>query len=275
MNYKTSFKRIINIIFLLILLIPVFLCSDRKEKTGFIIAHRGASGHAPENTLSAVNLAIKYNADLIEIDVHQSKDNALVVIHDYTLDRTTNSAGNISDMVYGDSGKTVDAGSWYDKIFKNEPLPVLEDVMLAVKGKSKLLIEVKGSSERYPGIEGRITDLIKKHGAYDWCIVQSFNFDIVKKVYEIDRKIEVHYLTGDKIEELPFIKDKNKLPDYEFLKAINPSWKSVTKENVKILHSLNFKSFVWTVNDSAKIEEIFNLGVDGVITNYPDYKENK
>jgi glycerophosphoryl diester phosphodiesterase len=117
-----------------------------------IIAHRGASGSAPENTLAAIELAIANKADMIEIDIHQTKDGKLVVIHDDKLDRTTTGKGKINELTLEEIKKH-DAGSWFNTSFSNEKVPELKEVLELINGKCKLLIEIKGKPSDYSGLE--------------------------------------------------------------------------------------------------------------------------
>jgi len=104
------------------------LSSIEKQDDFIVIAHRGATGYAPENTLPAIKKAIGLGANYIEIDVHQSKDEAVVVIHDYSVDRTTNGSGKVLDLTLEEL-KTLDAGSWYDSSFAGTQIPTLDEAI--------------------------------------------------------------------------------------------------------------------------------------------------
>lgn len=126
-----------------------------------IIAHRGASGHAPENTMAAFELAERMEADFIELDVRLSKDGELVVIHDKTVDRITNRTGDVGDYTLEEL-QGMDAGSYYGKTFSEQKLLSLEDVLARFYGRIGLLIEVK-DPQHYPGIEEKLAEALRRH----------------------------------------------------------------------------------------------------------------
>ena len=140
---------------------------------GLIIAHRGASGLAPENTLAAIKKAIELKADLIEIDVHQTKDSIIVVIHDKKINRTTSGKGRVKDLFYKEI-RRYDAGKWFDPKFEGERVPTLEEVLRLVHGQTKLLIEIKGDDNFYPNIEKHVYEILKTYNAQNWCEIHSF-----------------------------------------------------------------------------------------------------
>lgn len=267
----SGIRQLINLFVLFLILLPAS-CTKKSPSYGLIVAHRGASGLAPENTYAAIQKAIECKADMIEIDVHQTVDGALPVIHDYTVDRTTDGSGEVYGLMQDEISYVLDAGSWFNEYFKGEHIPRLGDVISLVKGKAKLLIELKGNSNKYPKLAELVTRKIQQKSAKDWCIIQSFDYDLLKKVHELDDEIELHYLYGADVKGLPFIIKTDKTPDYSFFTAVNINWKFAGRENIELLHSHNFKTFIWTVNDSLKIEELFKWGADGVITNFPNFK---
>ena len=238
-----------------------------------IIAHRGASGLAPENTIAAINKALEYNVDRIEIDVHQTKDNKIVVMHDHTLDRTTNGSGEIKQFTYNDLIK-LDAGSWFAPKFKNEKIPLLDDVLKIVNGKSELIIEIKLGSKYYPNIERNIIDVIRKNNALDWCIIHSFDTQILEKIHRIEPNIRLQKILFGKLSFIPII-ISNKIEYYDFDKypfitEYNINYNFANKRIIDKLHKLGKKVNVWTVNNENKINKLINLKIDGIITNYPN-----
>lgn len=245
-----------------------------KKTTPLVIAHRGASGYAPENTLAAVQKALDMNADLIEVDIHLSKDGELIVIHDATLERTTNGAGevvkkNVSDL------KTLDAGSWFGDEFKGEPIPTLKEVMELINGQSVILIEIKkGKAGNYQGIEQKTVDLIRELKAESWSIVQSFESEAVKNTYDIAPDIEVHKLIVRDFPFIPLYHDgtfrTGSVYSFDYAKAINPYYRLITQRFINQTHKRGMKVFTYTVNEEADIQRMIEMGVDGIITNYPD-----
>ena len=247
--------------------------SNQKKRKVAIIAHRGASGNAPENTLSAVKLAIGIKVDMIEIDVHLSKDNIPVVIHDNILDRTTNGKGKVKDYTISDL-KTLDAGNWFSKNYQHERIPTLEEVIDLTKGNCILLIEIKNGSSIYPNIENIIIDTIKNKKAEKDCIIQSFEDEVLDNLRKLKCPIEIQKLVTRDIPFLPLHLDSKlkfgSILDYKNVTAINPYYKSVNKDFVDKIHASGKKTFIWTVDKEIEMNRLINLGVDGIITNFPE-----
>lgn len=151
--------------------------SAGEEKQVENIAHRGAAAYAPENTIASYDLAVDMKADYIEIDVQRSKDGELVVIHDTSVDRTTDGSGKVGDLTLEEM-KSLDAGSWKGEQFAGEEIPTFEEVLDRYHGKVGILIEMK-SPELYPGIEEQVADALKERHLdtpqNEKIILQSFN----------------------------------------------------------------------------------------------------
>ncbi|WP_088009050.1 glycerophosphodiester phosphodiesterase [Indiicoccus explosivorum] len=140
-----------------------------------LIAHRGWSGIAPENTLSAIRLALEEpKIKAIEIDINMTKDGIPVVFHDKDVDRTTNGTGAVKDLTLAEL-KTLDAGSWFGPEFAGERVPTLEEVLALVQGEKHLYIELKQLGDLYWGLELKTIELIKKFGLEDRCSLISFD----------------------------------------------------------------------------------------------------
>lgn len=237
-----------------------------------IIAHRGGANLAPENTLAAFKNAIKLGVDMIEIDVHLSKDGKIIVIHDEKINRTTNGKGTIKDMTSAEI-KKYDAGSKFDKKFKNEKIPTLDEVMETLNGKVKLLIEIKDGDELYPGLEKKVVETIHKYNAVNWVIVQSFNENSVLRVRKMDPSITTFYLLGRNFNDFYSNVAKEVNAGNAVIKkydGIAPHYSMLSSEKVKIFHKAGFKIFTWTVDKPKDMKKIINMNVDGIITNSPD-----
>ena len=258
-------------------------CADKKEtdksmkkfetdKNPIIIAHRGGAKLAPENTLASFDNAIALGVDMIEIDVHLSKDAEIIVIHDETLNRTTNGSGEIKDLTLHDI-KKYDAGSWFGEDFKNEKVPTLAETLQTINGQCKLLIEIKGGDERYPGLEEKIIQTIKEHNATKWVIVQSFNKNSILRIKEMYPELMTYYLLGRNFNEFySEISDqmsKGNNVEREF-NGVAPHYKSLDKNKVAFLHNAGYGVFTFTVNDKSDMQKVIEIGVDGVITDSPD-----
>ena len=148
-----------------------------------IFAHRGASGEAPENTLAAFKLGLAQGCDAFELDVHLSKDGQIVVIHDGTIDRTTDGLGAVNEMTVEEL-KAFDAGSWFDEKYRGERIPLLEEVFDITPGHIIINIEIKGS---YNGqLEPALIDLLKKRDRLDTVVISSFDWKSLRYIKELE-----------------------------------------------------------------------------------------
>lgn len=244
-----------------------------NNRNPIVVAHRGASGYAPENTMAAIKKAITMGVDMIEIDVQLSKDKEVVLMHDLTVDRTTNGKGKVRDL-YLEEIKKLDAGKWFSSEFLGEKVPTLEEVIQAINGQCKLLIEVKRVKSKKLEIENKIVQLINKYNAYNWCIVQSFETQVIKNIQALDKSIECHKLVTMNISVLPLHIDSRiktgTIYKYKTVQSINPYFKMLNKRKVNKIHSRGQKIITWTVNEPEDMKRMIEMGVDGIITNYPD-----
>ena len=243
-----------------------------KHENINVIAHRGASKFAPENTMAAVKLALNSNAAYIEIDVHQTLDSTLILMHDESLDRTTNGSGLIKDKTYAEMQK-LDAGKWFSEEYTNEKVPTLESVMQLVNGRANLIIEIKKGNDYYPGIEQNIIKIIRKYKAENWVVIHSFHSDILKKVHAIAPDIKLHKLIFAKFKFVPFIISKKPeildMDELDFVDTYSINYFFTNKEIINLLKSKGKKINVWTVDDPQTAKELIALGIDGIITNNP------
>jgi len=216
------------------------------------IGHRGAMGYAPENTLLSIRKAIELGADWVEIDVHLA-NRQLFVIHDETLDRTTNGKGKLSDYSIAIL-RALDAG-------RGEKIPTLQEVIEETKGKVGLNIELKGIATG-EAVAIQLLALDKEHK--EQILVSSFLMEELVKVPQIDTTIKLGVLAGKDV-SLAF-DWANKLNAY----SIHLSLKQTTSESVQQARNAGLKLLVYTVNKKNDIAWMKLLGVDGVFTNYPD-----
>ncbi|WP_173915474.1 glycerophosphodiester phosphodiesterase [Halobacillus sp. Marseille-Q1614] len=239
---------------------------DRKQTLN--IAHRGASGYAPENTIAAFDKAVEMKADMFEVDVQMSKDGELVLIHDTTLDRTTDGSGNVGDFTYEELQK-LDAGSWFGEEFAGEKIPTLGEVLDKYRGKIGILIELK-SPALYPGIEEKVAEELKARNLdkpeNDKIIVQSFNHESVQKVHELLPSMPLGVLLGN-----TEVTDEQLSEFASYAEYFNPNKAMITKEFVDRLHSFDLQTQPYTVRDQASADYLLKAGVDGIITDFPDY----
>jgi glycerophosphoryl diester phosphodiesterase len=230
------------------------------------MAHRGWSGKAPENTMSAIMLAINEPAvKAIEIDVQLSKDGVPVVIHDYTLDRTTNGTGYVKDHTFDELLK-LDAGSWFGKTFAGAKIPTLEEVLLAARGKCSVNIELKAAGGQiYPDIERKVVVLIDQLQMQSEVYVTSFNHELVKRVRQINSSIK----TGLIIDGRPtLIREQLKETGAS---ALSMAFPYLTPDFVTPLIQEGISIIAWTVNDSVMIEAVAKMHPEiQICTNYPE-----
>ena len=231
-----------------------------------IFAHRGASGYAPENTLSAIKKAIEMKADGIEIDIQLTKDGKIVVIHDWKVDRTTTGRGFVYELDFGYI-RSLDAGQWYTKDFIGEVVPTLEEVLDILPKDMILNIEIKDTARKHSNIEEKMLEVLKKYPEkFDNIIVSSFHHDKIKKLQKLEPKLKLALLTDSEFIEIEKYLSTNGLNSYSYHPEIN----LISKKDIEILHKNGIKVFVWTVNKEEDLDYLVKLGVDGVITNYPD-----
>lgn len=275
-SYRTS----VGVILFILLGFYFFSCdsgtgqkiqvSQQKRKVS-LVAHRGAASAAPENTLAAIRKALDSPADYVEIDLHQTIDGELVLMHDASVNRTTNGKGAIADLTLAQI-KDLDAGFWFDSTFQNERVPTLEEVLKLVKGKKKLLIEIKKADDKfYSGIEAKALDLIRQYRGHNWCVIQSFYDEVLENIWRNEFAVVTHKLIIGKVPFLPLYFDHRlrwgRFDKYDRAAAINPHRFFATQSFIKHLHNLGFKTFIWTVDDPGAINNLFNNGADGVLTN--------
>ncbi|MFI8356284.1 glycerophosphodiester phosphodiesterase family protein [Streptomyces cyaneofuscatus] len=252
-----------------------------RQASPLVIAHRGASGYAPENTLAAADAAKALGIEWVENDVHRTKDGVLVVLHDTDLKRTTNveevfpgrAPWAVKDFTAAEVAK-LDAGSWFGKQFAGARVPTLTQFVNRLeRNRQKLLLEIK-SPATYPGIERDILRVLGREGWLDRShvrgrlVIQSFGADSVKKVHALRPDITTGFLGT------PAVAD---LPSYAaFTDQINPSHTTIGADYVAAVqrlkgpHGKRLRVNTWTVNDAANAAKVRGYGVDGIITNYPD-----
>jgi glycerophosphoryl diester phosphodiesterase len=181
------------------------------EMKGMIsVAHRGASGYAPENTQAAFQKGLELGADFLEFDVHLSKDGELIIIHDDKLNRTTNGKGLVKDLTLAEL-KELDAGGTFDATFIGEKIITLDELLDEFYGKIGLLIEIK-KSHLYPGIEEKVVALLEEYGDLSIIIVQSFDVESMRKVHSLLPELQIAILmkpsslqpSAKRIEDLTF-----------------------------------------------------------------------
>lgn len=247
--------------------------ANRQQPTSFkfvLTSHRGAAGLAPENTFAAIAKGLELGADRIEIDVRQTSDGEVVVLHDRTLNRTTTGRGKLEKVAFSEL-KHLDASK--GQFSKPEPIPSLREVLWLIAGKATLVIEVKEGSSRYPGIEENIVKAILENQAADWTIIHSFDDRVLNRFKRIAPDLEYHKLLSIKVPYFPLYKDTRwrlgSLKRYNWVNEISISHKFANRRVIKEVHQLNKPLNVWTVNNPRRMQKLLRRGVNGIITDHP------
>ena len=220
-------------------------------KKQIIIAHRGGAGLAPENTMLAHQVAYDVGAHMVEIDVQETLDGKLVCIHDYEVDRTTNGTGSIAELSYHEILE-LDAG-------QGEKIPTLEEVLDYVRGKMKINIELKVTD-----IEKEVLTLVNQRKMISDVIISSFLHGTLISTRTLDTTISTAVLVSKLRDDMI-----SYVMEHE-ANALNPDYEILTQDIVAEAHSNNIQIFPWTVNDVSQIEVLYGMGVDGIITDFPD-----
>ena len=223
-----------------------------------VTAHRGGATYAPENTIPALEMAIENLSDYAEIDVQESKDGVVFLLHDLNLKRTTGKNEYAYNLPYSEI-RTLDAGKYFNQSFEGTYIPTLAEVLELCKGKLKLNIEIKGS-DRFEGLVEKVVHLIEEYDFKEQCVITSMNYDYLEKVKELNPDIKTGYIMKVVLGNFSQMKDV----DFFSMKHTLISEELVAKahENGKEIH-------VWTVNARSTIQEMIAYGVDNIITDNP------
>lgn len=230
-----------------------------------IIAHRGASAYAPENTLESFKLAIEAGADGIELDVHLSKNSVPVVIHDYTLDRTTNGSGYVNELTDIEL-KNLDAGSWFGEQFSDQSIPLLSEVLELCKNTDDdfiINIELKSGSTVYPQIEEKVLRIADNLGLNNKLLVSSFDHYAIEKIKNINKEIKTAALFA-----AAMVSPWRYLSTLEF-DAYHIAWHRIDKQTIDECHKHGLIVNAYTLNDSDFAKLLISYGIDGIITDDP------
>lgn len=224
-----------------------------------ITAHRGFSAQAPENTLYAFSDAIEAGADWIELDVQQTKDGVLVVMHDDNLRRTTGLNRNIWEVDYAEI-QSLDAGTWFDPMYANARIPTLEETLQFIDHRITLNIEIKPTRHTSDTLEQDVAALIE---AYDYtadCWVTSFSYGALKRIKQANPDIRTGYIMSVAYGQFYSL---------QYADAFSLNKVFVTRQVVNSAHQAGKQVFAWTVNSSSEMRSLSNLQVDNIITDDP------
>jgi len=230
-----------------------------------VIAHRGFSGRAPENTLFAIREAIAIGADMVEIDVTITADGHVILLHDETLDRTTSGSGLPTDRTLEEI-RLLDAGSWFSTVFAGEKIPTLSEALRTVKDRILINIEIKPEAVEH-GVVPKVAALINEHEMLEQVVVSSFSPEALRLMKIIDPAVVTATLFN---KELHTGHDPLEIIQEVGSREFNISGKRVTPEMIERCHKHGFPVAVYTVNEESDFRRLIEIGVDAVFTDHPD-----
>lgn len=223
-----------------------------------VTAHRGYSAVYPENTIPAFKGAIQVGADWAELDVQQTADGEVIVMHDSNLKRTTGLDKEVWQVTW-DEIKDLDNGSWFDKKYQTVRIPTLEEVLKVCRGKIHLNIEIKPSGHD-KDLEEQVAKLLKKYHMRDTCVVSSLKYDSLRKIKQADDSIETAYITSVSY---------GNFTDLEYADGYSVESTLLSKGFVNKAQKAGKQIYVWTVNSEERLENVVGMGIDNVITDDP------
>ncbi len=232
------------------------------------IAHRGASGEglAPENTLAAFEKAIQIGVDVVELDVHATRDGELVVLHDASLDRTTDRQGLVREQTLAQV-RQADAGSWFDKSYRGERVPLLGEVLDLARHRALALIEVKADC-----ISERLLGIIEDMGAGNQAIIQSFNPQTVQRIKLLNPSVPTALLVGNLPTSPSRVRARSLVKQILQVgaNALTIWHATLTPAFFEEMRKRAIGVWTWTVNEEIIMRDMVLMGIQGIITNYPD-----
>ena len=228
------------------------------------IAHRGASGRYPENTRLAFTKAIQAGADMIELDCQLSRDGHVVVFHDEQLQRTAGVRGTLHSKTLAQL-KSLDIGRWRNKSSRGERILTLEEALEVFAGKVDLCLEIKNYPKSLPGIELKVLFILSHYDYLDRTIVSSFDYRSLGRIRELAPEIAIGLIFGSAVKQDPFESAKRLAAT-----SIHVQKSCATREFLSAAWEEGLDVHVWTVNELLDIEAFVSMGVQGVISDFPD-----
>lgn len=259
-------KKMISLLIVIVVILNTlgiyYLLNDNhalltQEKTK-ITSHRGNSIAAPENTIAALDYAVRDMADYAEIDVQETKDGVIILFHDNNLKRITGINKKIWKVTYDDI-KDIDVGSWFSEEFSDQRIPTLDEVLKFCKGKIKLNIEIKPSGHE-KNLEESVVHIIEENDFINDCVITSFNYSSLRKVKELNPDIRTGYILSAVY---------GKFYDLKYADFFSIEKSFVTEKVVVEAHKRGKEVHVWTINSVSYMEKMAKLGVDNIITDDP------
>lgn len=236
------------------------------ETGKLVIAHRGASAAAPANTMTAFEKAVALGADAIEFDVHLSADGVPVIIHDFSVDATTDGSGRVAEMDLAQL-KQLDAGAYFDSAFAGERIPTLEKVLQTFSDRLLLNIELKSTSPRDNGLERAVLAMVEQYELANHVLLSSFNPFSLRRAKKIAPHVRVGLLYAP---DLPLFLSRAWLAPLFPHEARHPEHTMVDARYMAWARRRGYRVNAWTVDDPDEMRRLIDLGVSGIITNVPD-----
>lgn len=242
-----------------------------------VISHRGANRYAPQNTLPAFRKGYALGADGFETDVHITKDGKIVLCHNYTIDETSDGCGEISKKTLADL-KGYDFGKYFSDKFRGTEIPTIDEFLSFVETTdiTVLNIEIKSPKQGETAIVSETIKAVKEHGLFDKLLISSFDPKLLVEAKRLDKNCQTGFLYAPNSptllqmawKQLTFCKEIG-------VDAVHPHFLFVNKSFVERAHKMGLKVNPWTVNSEKQIDKMIELGVDGIITDFPDVVSGK
>lgn len=233
-----------------------------EKKRPIIIAHRGASGEAPENTLSAFELALKQECDAIELDLHLSADGELIVCHDFTINRTTNGEGSIRELTLKEL-KKVDASYRFSEQYKGEQIPLLEEVFDLVPPHIMVNVEIKSDYDQQ--VQPKLLELMARKNRIDQVVVSSFNHKSLYQLKLLEPSIKVGLLYSEAVVHHWKLQESFGMP----LFSLHPGHNTIDDKDIALAVAHRIEIYPYTINSEELLSKFINWNVSGIITDYP------
>ena len=227
------------------------------------IAHRGASGIAPENTVAAFKKAIETGVDAVELDLHGTADGEVVVMHDASLDRTTDHQGPVNQIAL-ETIKRADAGGWFAAEFAGEPVPTLTEALECIGEDAIALLEIKD-----PMIAEAVVAKVRETQTLNLTVIISFHTDVLQTVRSLEPRIPTGWLIGDNKDRVPPERLCQQLGELG-CSLLNVNHRRITAEFAYEVRRRGISLWCWTVDDISRMREMKAFGVQGITSNYPE-----
>jgi glycerophosphoryl diester phosphodiesterase len=236
----------------------------RRSGRPLVIGHRGACGYRPENTFASFQLAAELGANWVELDVHMTHDEQLVVIHDPFLERTTNGQGLVRDHTLAEL-KRLDAGAWFGPEFAGQRIPTLPELLTWARRRDIAVdIEIKNGPVFYPYIAEAVVEAVTEAGMLERVLVTSFDHHAVERVRRRSAQVHTGVLYSARL------RDPVGVAHTVDAEVLLPHWAYVVREDVQLAHEAGLGYATWATSDPRVLQRLLECGVDAIATDHPD-----